>query len=131
MLYFACYEDEDGIQDYMFCDANNGKDAIRKFIEGRFSGITICHPECLKAEIVNRPIEDIKDTVKLSDDERDYLADKTFWDWKRAEVDVMCTKAPWIEDEEAKKYFAEQEKFYKDLYNRLKLEEEKSNDGKN
>lgn len=61
--------------------------------------------------------------IELSDDERDYLADKTFWDWKRAEVDVMCTRAPWIENEEAKKYFAGQEKFYKDLYNKLKLEE--------
>lgn len=68
--------------------------------------------------------------IELSDDERDYLADKTFWDWKRAEIDVMCTKAPWIENEEAKEYFAEQEKFYKDLYNKLKLEE-KSDDGKN
>lgn len=131
MLYFAYYEDEDYIQDYMFCDANNEKDAIQKFIEGRFSDITICHPECLKAKAVNMPIEDVGNAVKLSDDERDYLADKTFWDWKRAEIDVMCTKAPWIENEEAKKYFAEQEKFYKDLYNRLKLEEEKSNDGKN
>lgn len=67
--------------------------------------------------------------IELSDDERDYLADKTFWDWKRAEIDVMCTKAPWIENKEAKKYFAEQEKFYKDLYNRLKLEEDDGEEG--
>lgn len=72
-----------------------------------------------------------KTKIALTDDERDYLADKTFWDWKRAEVDVMYTKAPSILNEEAKKYFAEQEKFYKDLYNKLKLEEEKSNNGKN
>lgn len=124
MLYFAYYEDEDCIQDYMLCDASNKKDAIQKFIEGRFSGITICHPECLKAKAVNRSIEDISDAVKLSDDERDYLADKTFWDWKRAEIDVMFVKDPRIASNKARKYWAEQEKFYKDLYNKLKLEEE-------
>lgn len=59
MLYFAYYDDEDCIQDYMLCDANNEKDAIQKFVEGRFSGITICRPERLKAKRVNRPVEDI------------------------------------------------------------------------
>lgn len=62
--------------------------------------------------------------IELSDEERDYLSDKTFWDWKRAEVDVMLVKAPWVENEKARKYFTKQEKFYRDLYNKLKLEGE-------
>jgi TRAP-type C4-dicarboxylate transport system substrate-binding protein len=124
MLYFAYYDDEDCIQDYMLCDANNEKDAIQKFIEGRFSGITICHPERLKARRVNRPVEDIKDTVKLSDHERDYLADKTFWDWKRAEIDVMSIPLLFKDNKKAAKKIREVEKFYKDLYKRLSLEGE-------
>lgn len=60
--------------------------------------------------------------IELSDDERGYLADKTFWDWKRAEVDVMFVKDPRIASDKVRKYWAEQEKFYKDLYNKLKLE---------
>lgn len=60
-----------------------------------------------------------KTKITLTNDERDYLADKTFWDWKRAEVDAMCVKAPWVANEKAREYFAEQEKFYKDLYNKL------------
>lgn len=72
-----------------------------------------------------------KTKIALTDDERDYLADKTFWDWKRAEVDVMFVRDPRIASDKARKYWAEQEKFYKDLYNKLKLEEEKSNNGKN
>ena len=60
--------------------------------------------------------------IELSDDERDYLADKTFWDWKRAEIDVMFVKDPRIASDKVRRYWAEQEKFYKDLYNKLKLE---------
>ena len=26
--------------------------------------------------------------IELTDAEADYLADKTFWDWKRAEIDA-------------------------------------------
>lgn len=128
MLYFAYYEDEDYIQDYMFCDASNERDAIQKFIERRFSDITICHPECLKAKAVNMPIEDIGDAVKLSDYERDYLADKTFWDWKRAEVDVMSIPLLFKGNKKAAKKIREVEKFYRDLYNKLKLEEESERD---
>lgn len=62
--------------------------------------------------------------IELSDDERDYLSDKAFWDWKRAEIDVMVARDPRISKEETRKYWAKQEKFYRDLYNRLKLEGE-------
>lgn len=128
MLYFAYYEDEDGIQDYTFCNANNEKDAIRKFIEKRFPGITICHPECLKAKTVNRPAESISNAVELSGYERDYLADKTFWDWKRAEIDVMFVKDPRIGSDKAREYWVEQEKFYHELYDKLKGEEDSERD---
>lgn len=65
-----------------------------------------------------------KAEIALTDDERDYLADKAFWDWKRAEIDVLFVKDPRIGNKGARKFWAEQEKFYKDLYNKLKLEEE-------
>lgn len=62
--------------------------------------------------------------IELSDDERDYLSDKTFWDWKRVEIDVMVARDPRMAKEEVRRYWAKQEKFYRDLYNRLKLEGE-------
>ena len=68
--------------------------------------------------------------IELSDDERDYLADKVFWDWKRAEVDVISIPLLFKGNKKAAKKIREVEKFYKDLYNKLKLEEE-SDDGKN
>lgn len=71
-----------------------------------------------------------KTKIALTDDERDYLADKAFWDWKRAEVDVMSIPLLFKDNKKAAKKILEVEKFYKDLYNKLKLEEE-SDDGKN
>lgn len=61
--------------------------------------------------------------IELSDYERDYLADKTFWDWKRAEIDVMSIPLFFKSNKKAAKKIREIEKFYRDLYNKLKLEE--------
>lgn len=69
--------------------------------------------------------------VKLSDDEREYLADKTFWDWKRAEADVLSIPLLFKDNKKATKKILEAEKFYKDLYNKLKLEEEDGRKSKN
>ena len=52
--------------------------------------------------------------IELSDEERDYLSDKTFWDWKRVEIYVMVARDPRIAKEEVRKYWAKQEKFYRD-----------------
>lgn len=62
--------------------------------------------------------------IELSDDERNYLADKTFWDWKRAEIDVMSIPLLFKNNKKAAKKIREVEKFYKDLYKRLNLEGE-------
>lgn len=61
--------------------------------------------------------------IELSNGERDYLADKTFWDWKRAEVDVWSARN--YGNKESKEYFDSWEKFYRELYNKLKIEEKK------
>lgn len=61
--------------------------------------------------------------IELSDNERDYLADKVFWDWKRAEIDVMSIPLLFKCNKKADKKIRAVEKFYKDLYNKLKLEE--------
>lgn len=60
--------------------------------------------------------------IELSKAERDYLADKTFWDWKRAEIDVMSIPILFKDNKKAAKKILEVEKFYKNLYKRLSLE---------
>lgn len=123
--YFAYYEDESdgfGIQEYLICVAHDEKEAIDKLLAERFPGYEVHHKENLKAKKINMAVENVElgATPKLSDDEREYLADKTFWDWKRAEIDA-CVANHWG-TKEAKEFWAGQEEFYKGLYNKLKLE---------
>ena len=58
-------------------------------------------------------------TVTLTEEEAEYLSGKTFWDWKRAEVDVMALKAPWFKDDEARVEADKTERFFRNLYNKL------------
>ena len=60
--------------------------------------------------------------IELSKAERDYLADKTFWDWKRAEIDVMSIPVLFKGNKKAAEKILAVEKFYKNLYKRLSLE---------
>ena len=60
--------------------------------------------------------------IELSKAERDYLADKTFWDWKRAEIDVMSIPVLFKDNKKAAEKILEVEKFYKNLYKKLSLE---------
>lgn len=63
--------------------------------------------------------------IDLTEREREYLADKVFWDWKRAEVDTWLIPL----HPEAKDGIEEANNFYKNLYMRLE-EGEKENDHK-
>lgn len=53
--------------------------------------------------------------MNLTKREREYLADKVFWDWKRAEVDTWSVSL----HPEAKDGIEEANNFYKNLYMRL------------
>lgn len=53
--------------------------------------------------------------MNLTEREREYLADKVFWDWKRAEVDTWLVSL----HPEAKKGIEKANNFYKNLYMRL------------
>ena len=124
--YFAYYEDESdgfGIQEYLICAAHSEEEAISKLLSERFPGYEIYHKENLKAKKINMAVENMEfdTTPKLSDDERDYLADKTFWDWKRAEIDARLAR--YEGTEEAKEFWNSEEKFYHELYDKLKGEE--------
>lgn len=124
--YFAYYEDESdgfGIQEYLICAAHDGKEAISKLLAERFPGYEVHHKENLKAKKINMAVENVElgATPKLSDDEREYLADKTFWDWKRAEIDARLARHEGTE--KAKEFWNSEEKFYHELYDKLKGEE--------
>ena len=56
--------------------------------------------------------------MKLTKDEKEYLADKVFWDWKRSEVDVWSIDLLQLPEKRAKQIRAE-EKWYKSLYEKL------------
>lgn len=56
--------------------------------------------------------------VELTEKEADYLADKTFWDWKRAEIDVWSIGPLHIKGKLAK-IIKKEEKWYRDLYVKL------------
>lgn len=53
--------------------------------------------------------------MRLTKDEKDYLADKVFWDWKRAEIDTWSASFLGADKGEAKRV----EDFYKNLYKKL------------
>lgn len=59
--------------------------------------------------------------VELTDEEREYLADKAFWDSKYAEVD--CWTAEYSENKKAIKHAREVYDWYNRLYLKLKGEE--------
>ena len=56
--------------------------------------------------------------MELTKDELEYLADKVFWDWKRAEIDLWSIGPLHIKGKLAKK-IKEEEKWYRDLYVKL------------
>lgn len=56
--------------------------------------------------------------MKLTKDEKEYLADKVFWDWKRAEIDVWQIKMVKMPKKRAKQILAN-EAWYKKLYLKL------------
>lgn len=123
--YFAYYEDESdgfGIQEYLICVAHDEKEAISKLLAERFPDYEVHHKENLKAKKINMAVENVEPgiTPKLSDDEREYLADKTFWDWKRAEIDAHLARHEGTE--KAKEFWNSEEKFYHELYDKLKGE---------
>lgn len=60
--------------------------------------------------------------IELTEDEANYLADKIFWDWKRAEIDVWQIKMVKMPKGRAKKILAN-EAWYKNLYHKLGGEE--------
>lgn len=57
--------------------------------------------------------------VELSDSEREYLADKIFWDWKHAEIAVLAISLQ-KNNEKAIKRIREEEKRLRNFYERLK-----------
>lgn len=59
--------------------------------------------------------------VELTDDEREYLADKAFWDSKYAEVD--CWAAKYSKNKKAIKHAKEVYDWYNNLYHKLKGDE--------
>lgn len=60
--------------------------------------------------------------IELTEDEANYLANKTFWDWKRAEIDVWQIKMVKMPKGRVKKILAN-EAWYKNLYHKLGEEE--------
>ena len=56
--------------------------------------------------------------IDLTEEEADYLADKTFWDWKRAEIDTWAIDIRPCPKEAIKRVKAT-EKWYRDLYCKL------------
>lgn len=56
--------------------------------------------------------------MNLTKDEKEYLADKVFWDWKRAEIDVWQTKMFTLPEKRVKRILAD-EAWYKNLYLKL------------
>lgn len=61
--------------------------------------------------------------MKLTKEEAEFLADKVFWEWKYAEVDVWS--AEFSKNEEAIKHCKKEEAWYKNLYERLNKEANK------
>lgn len=58
--------------------------------------------------------------IDLTDDEREVCADRVFWLWKYAEIDAMAIKGFDNVEDEAKQYVDDTERFYRELYNKLK-----------
>ena len=61
-------------------------------------------------------------SIELTDEEREYLADKVFWDSKYAEVD--CWTAEFRENKKAIKHAKEVYDWYNNLYHKLKGDED-------
>ena len=59
--------------------------------------------------------------IDLTDDEREVCADRVFWLWKYAEIDARVARDLLVE--EAAKEAADNERFYRELYNKLKGED--------
>jgi hypothetical protein len=62
--------------------------------------------------------------IELTKKEADYLSNAPFWDWKRAELDLKFEEF-WIGDnkkalKKVREYHAGQEKFYRELYEKLR-----------
>lgn len=57
--------------------------------------------------------------IELSAEECEYLADKAFWDWQRAKIDVMSAPLIFKDDKQLIKAFEEDERFLRELHNKL------------
>lgn len=57
--------------------------------------------------------------IELNNIERSFLADKTFWEWKRAEIDLWSIPLLFSHNKKVAKKIREQERFYKKLYKKL------------
>ena len=57
--------------------------------------------------------------IELSAKECEYLADKTFWDWKRAEIDTRTADIIFKGDKKYMKAAEKAERFLRELHNKL------------
>lgn len=57
--------------------------------------------------------------VELSTKECEYLADKTFWDWQRAKIDLMSAPLIFKDNKQFVKAVEEGERFLRELHNKL------------
>lgn len=69
--------------------------------------------------------------LELSAKECEYLADKTFWDWQRAKIDVMSTPLILKDNQQFVEAVKEAEQFLRELHNKLnpQWEERKNEQG--
>ena len=56
--------------------------------------------------------------IELTDNDTEYLQDKVFWDWKRAEIDTWSIGPLKLKGKIAKTIKTE-EKWYRELYKKL------------
>lgn len=57
-----------------------------------------------------------KDATALTEEEKEYLSNSVFWDWKRAEIDLWYIK---YANPDSVKDIEEKENFYRKLYEKL------------
>lgn len=63
--------------------------------------------------------------IELTEEEREYLWNAPFWDWKRAELDLQfCKNSKMFYDEVREVELEEHVKWYKNLYEKLRGKED-------
>jgi hypothetical protein len=68
--------------------------------------------------------------IDLTDSEREICADRIFWLWKNAEIDARVARDLDGVSEENRAIAEDNERFYKDLYNKLQGGEDGSKETK-